>query len=287
MEDIVYLNGSLMPISQARLSPQDYGVAYGYGLFETMRAYSGHIFRLENHLGRLSRSAKFLGMELANTARLAEGLRATLEANSLSDARVRLTVSGGEGETLPDLVVSPSPTVLITARGYTPLSSQVYHQGFKAVVSCLRRNTQSPVSSMKSVSYLDSLLARREAKLAGADEAIMLNEQGFLAEGSTSNIFVVCGNTLMTPSEDSGILPGVTREVVLELAPAVGLKTMVRRLALPELSQADEAFFTNSVVEIMPLTRLGGERIGTGTAGKMTQLLIQAYRALVDEAVRG
>jgi len=282
VEEIVYLNGSLLPLSQARLSPLDYGFLYGYGLFETMRAYSGRIFRLEKHLARLSRSAKLLGIDLkSDIPDLEKALYNTLQANNLSNARIRLTLSGGEGEPVPDLLPQ-NPTVIIVARRYTPYPPQVYQQGFKAIVSRIRRNTQSPASVIKSLNYLDNLLARRETKLAGADEAILLNEQGFLAEGSMSNIFLVSDNTLLTPSEDSGILPGITREVILELAPSMDMKTIERKITLKELLQADEAFFTNSLIEIMPLTQVNGQNIGSGRAGTVTQRLIAAYKELVE-----
>ncbi|MBM4462836.1 MAG: hypothetical protein FJ012_05810 [Chloroflexi bacterium] len=283
VEEIVYLNGSLMPQSQARLPPLDYGMLYGYGLFETMRSYSGHIFRLEKHVERLRGSAKFLGIDLSNIPDLEKALYSTLQANNLSDARIRLTVSGGEGETIPDLLVSQQPTVLIVTRSYTPYSDKVYQEGFKAIVSRFRRNTQSPTSAMKSLSYLDSLLARREAKLSGVDEALLLNEKNFLAEGSISNVFLVSGDVLSTPSEDSGILLGVTREVVLELASSLGIKTTVKTIPLEELYQADEAFLTNSLIEIMPLTRVSGRRVGSGRTGEMTRQLTHAYKALVHE----
>jgi branched-chain amino acid aminotransferase len=282
VEEIVYLNGSLLPLSQARLSPLDYGLLYGYGLFETMRAYSGRIFRLEKHLARLFRSAKLLGIDLESIPDLEKAIYNILQANNLSSARIRLTLSGGEGEPVPDLFIQ-APTVLIVARSYTPYSRQVYEQGFKAIVSRIRRNTQSPASVIKSLNYLDNLLARQEAKLVSADEAILLNEQGFLAEGSMSNIFLVSDNALLTPSEDSGILPGITREVTLELAPSLDIKTMERKIALKELLQADEAFFTNSLIEIMPLTQVDGQNIGSGRAGAVTQRLIAAYEELVDE----
>jgi branched-subunit amino acid aminotransferase/4-amino-4-deoxychorismate lyase len=136
---------------------------------------------------------------------------------------------------------------------------------------------------LKSLNYLDSLLARREAKAAGADEAIVLNEEGFLAEGSMSNIFLVSGNTLHTPSEDSGTLPGITREVVLELALSLGMEAIKRKIALEELLQADEAFFTSSLIEIMPLTHVDEQSIGSGRAGMVTQKLMAAYKRLVEQ----
>ena len=282
MEEIVYLNGSLVPLSQAKLSPLDWGFLYGYGLFETMRAYSGHIFHLEKHLARFSRSAKLLGIDPESAANLEKALYDTLRANNLFDARIRLTLSGGEGEPVPDPLASRSPTLLIIARSYIPYPRQVYEQGFKAIVSNIRRNTLSPASVMKSLNYLDNLLARLEAKLEGADEAILLNEQGFLAEGSTSNIFLISDNTLLTPSRDSGILPGITREVVLELAPSLGLEAVEREIASEELLKADEAFLTNSLIEIMPLTQVSGQNIGSGKAGVKSQRLIDAYKEMVE-----
>jgi branched-chain amino acid aminotransferase group I len=284
MEEIVYLNGSLMSRSQARLSPFDYGFLYGYGLFETMRAYSGHIFLLEQHLDRLSRSAQLLGLNLElETSTIKKALYDTLQANNLKDARLRLTLSGGEGEIIPDLSSCKSPTLLIVARSYTPYPCHVYQKGFKTIVSSTRRNSRSWLSKMKSLNYLDNLLAQREARLAGADEAILLEDQGFLTEGSTSNIFLVSQGNLLTPSEDSGILPGITRKMVLDLAPSLGIKAIERRITLEELLRADEAFFTNSLIEIMPLTWVAEQAIGSERVGEVTQSLIETYRELVKK----
>ncbi|MFC1925594.1 aminotransferase class IV [Chloroflexota bacterium] len=281
MEEIVCLNGSLMPLSMAKLSPLEWGFLYGYGLFETMRAYNGRIFLPEKHLARLSSSAQFLGIDLEDNAVLEKALYDTLQANSLSDARLRLTISGGEGEPVPDPLAHRSPTLLIMARGYIPYPPHIYEQGFQAIVSQIRRNTRSPAAAMKSLNYLDNLLAQRAAKLVGADQAILLNEQGYLAEGSTSNIFSISGNTLLTPNEDSGILPGITRGAVLELAPTLGMEVEERKISLDELLQADEAFFTNSLMEIMPLTQVSGQTIGSGRPGTGTQQLMTAYKELV------
>jgi len=281
MEEIVYLNGSLVPLSQARLSPFDWGFIYGYGLFETMRAYSGRIFRLEKHLARLTRSAEFLGITSESIQTLEKALYDTLQANNLSDARIRLTLSGGVGEPAPDPLAPRTPTLFIIARNYTPYPDYVYQRGFKAIVSDIRRYTQSRASATKSLNYMDSLLARREAKLAGADEAIMLNEQGFLAEGSTSNIFLISDNTLLTPSQDSGILPGITREVVLEIAASSNIQAVERKISPEELLQAKEAFLTNSLLEIMPLTQVSEQNIGSGKASAITQQLMDAYKELV------
>lgn len=281
MEDIVFLNGCLTPLSQARLSPLDYGFLYGYGLFETMRAYSGHVFRLKAHLARLHRAAQALGMSLDITTDLSKAICDTLRANHLTNARIRLTLSGGPGDPVPDVTTCREPTVLITAREYVPYPDTAYRQGFKVIVSSARRNTRSPASVLKSLSYLDNLLARREARSAGAHEAILLNEQGFLAEGSTSNVFLVSGNTLFTPGEDCGILPGVTRAVVLELAGSAKIEAVQKKISLEEFAAADEAFCTNSLIEIMPITGIGEKAIRSGVPGALTEKLIAAYRRLV------
>jgi branched-chain amino acid aminotransferase group I len=275
-----------MPGSQANLSPNDWGFLYGYGLFETMRAYSGRLFRLEQHLARLFHSSQLLGLNFPlenRSSLLEEALYETLRANDLKDARLRLTISGGEGEMSPHLSPCQALTVLITAQSYTPYPSQVYERGFKAITSRIRRNSRSPTSQMKSTSYLDSLLARRKAEAVGTNEAIFLNEQGFLAEGSMSNIFLISGGVVLTPDKDSGILPGITRQAVLELALSLGLKVIERRITLEELLRADEAFFTNSLIEIMPLSQVDGQNIGSGEAGTITKKLAQAYSDLVRE----
>ena len=290
MAEIVYLNGKLVPRSEARLSPFDRGFLYGYGLFETMRAYNGHIFRLDSHLTRLRCSAESIGLTHNDLTteegkqRLKAACAATLEANELGDARVRLTVSAGEDNMMADAYASPMPTVLITARHLDPLPPEKYRTGFRAALSFLRRNSQSPLSRLKSTCYLENILARDTARASGYDEAIFLNEQGNLAEGSTTNIFLVNNGELITPSFESGILPGITREVVLEIARAASIKACERCVEASELADADEAFATNSIVEIMPVTRFEGKAVGAGKPGQLTKELMTAYGKLVGEA---
>ncbi len=283
MEEIVYLDGSFLPRSAAKISPFDHGFLYGYGLFETMRAYNGHIPFLDRHLARLERSAQLLGLasKLAGY-NLERGCRETLRVNGLRDARLRLTVSGGEGEMVPDPSTCRRSTVLIVAQSYTPPPPQTYKKGFRAVVAALRRNSQSPLSRIKSTNYLESLLAKVEAKAAGADEAIFLNDRGFLAEASTSNIFLVVGGVLLTPPLMSGILPGITRQAVLELAPYQGITVKEQEVKLKDLFEAEEAFLTNSLLELMPLTEVEERPIGRRKPGTVTRRLMTAYKQLVE-----
>jgi branched-chain amino acid aminotransferase len=284
MEQLIYLNGTLLPRGQAAISPFDHGFLYGYSLFETMRAYSGYIFRLQHHLDRLTRSASLLSLPLDNLD-LEKACYDTLKANNLNDARIRLTVSIGEGESAPDPPPHPKPTVLISASDYTPSSPETYRSGFKAIVSSIRQNSQSPLSRLKSANYLNNLLARKEARAAGANEALLLNERGSLCEGSTSNVFLVKGHTIITPNEESGCLPGVTRQAAIELASQTGLSVAQREVQLEELLQADEAFITNSLLELMPLREVDDKNIGgqskKGGKGEVTGKLMTAYRELV------
>ena len=280
MSELVHLNGSLVPRSDARIAALDYGFLYGYGLFETMRAYGGRVFRLDRHLDRLGRSAERLGIAVETPA-LENAVVETIRANGLSDARLRLTVSAGEGGTVPDPGTCEEPTVLVVAGHYQPLPDGVYQRGFRAVVSSIRRNSQSPLTGMKSLNFLESMLARREARVAGADEALLLNERGLLAEASMSNVFLVSDGALRTPGLSCGVLPGITREVVLELAKKNGIDTAECELTLDELRQAEEAFLTNSVMEVMPLTGVHGKPVGSGNPGPVTERVMAGYREMV------
>lgn len=280
MSEIVYLNGSLIPRSQAGISVLDYGFLYGFGLFETMRAYEGQVFRLDSHLNRLVRSAKILGLPIGVTD-LEDAVMATIQANQLGDARIRITVSIGEGSMVPDPSTCKQPTVLILAGDYHPYLEQIYQKGFRAVVSSIRRNSGSPLSRLKSANYLENMLAKQEARAAGVDEALCLNEKGLLAEASMSNIFLVDDGVLRTPGEESGILPGVTRGVVLELASRLGISTLEHDVRLDEIAEAQEAFLTNSLIEIMPLTEIAGRHVGSGRPGPVTQRLMADYKKLV------
>ncbi len=280
MADLVHLNGSLLPSAEARIAALDYGFLYGYGLFETMRAYAGRVFRLDRHLDRLARSAETLEITV-DTAALRNAITVTIAANHLGDARVRLTVSAGEGASVPDPASCARPTVLVVAGEYRPLSEDAYRRGYRAVTASLRRNHRSPLAMIKSLNFAENLLARREASRAGVDEAVLLNDRDRVAEASMSNLFVVSGDVLRTPPPDSGLLAGVTREAVLELAQRLGIVAVEDDITLDELRQAGEAFLTNSVIEVMPLTGLDGQIIGDGTAGTVTVQLRDAYRELV------
>ena len=181
MNELVYLNGSLMSRQDAKISIMDYGFLYGYGVFETMRAYHGNVFRLDRHLNRLECTVRSLGIAV-DTASLEEAVKQTIQANLLKEARIRLTVSGGEGNAVPDFNDGLQPTVLVVATPYVPNKPELYTTGFQVIISSIRRSSHSPFSQMKTLNYLDSLVSRREAVSEGAKDAILLNEKNNVVE---------------------------------------------------------------------------------------------------------
>jgi len=279
MADIVWLNGKLLPRSRAKISVYDHGFLYGYGLFETMRAYGGRVFRLQSHLDRLASSAAKLSMTLPDFD-LAKACYAALGANNLSEGRIRLTVTPGPGELSPDIATCKGGTAVVGVRPVTPPSDDKYEQGYWAAQSAYRRDSASPLAQVKSTCYVESVLARREARRIGVDEVIMLNEKGQVTEGSITNVFMVENGTLVTPSLSSGVLPGITRKIVLDLAKTMGVRSEEREVAPAELGAADEAFLTNSVLEVMPLTLFAGKPVGSGEAGPVARRLRAAYLEL-------
>jgi branched-chain amino acid aminotransferase len=282
MEEIVYLNGKLIPRSQAKISVLDYGFLFGFGLYETIRAYHGKPFRLDNHIARMRYSAERLGIAI-KPAEIRQAVKDTVKANGFADTRIRITVSIGEGTITPNLASCVEPTIAVLVTEYHPPAPEKYRNGFQVIVSSIRRNSRSPVTYMKSANTMEAMLARQEARKKGADEALFLNEKGFLTEASGSNLFIVKDGILMTPRFETGILPGVTRVAVFEVASQSGIKLKEKNVRLDELLQADEAFITNSLIEIVPVTEVGGKKIGTGKPGPITKRVSKGYKEMVKK----
>lgn len=281
---MIYFNGSFVPEEEARVSIFDRGFLYGDGLFETMRAYRGKVFRLDLHLQRLFHSAKIISLSIPKTLKeLEEAVYGTLKENNLKDAYLRLTVSRGEGERGLDLPLSPRPNIIIVAKPLSPYPKCWYEEGLRAVVVRVRREKGSRLSGIKSLNYLPNILAKVEAKEKGADEGIMLNRDGYLTEATVSNIFLISQGRLLTPSLESGALPGITRKAVIELAPTLRLEVSEREIKLSELMEAEEAFLTNSLRGVVPLTQVNGRPIGQGRPGKITRAITQAYSRAVED----
>ncbi len=280
---IIYFNGRLISADEPVISPLDHSFLYGHGLFETMRAYNGKVFRLEQHLKRLAEAADFLHWpKLPAHTKLTSAIASVLERNELKNASVRLTVSRGLGMARPDPGSCGQPAITIFA---SPLPPPLPAAGWDIVTVTLQRNLSSPLVKIKSANYLDNILAKTEAKAQGAQEALMLNTEGFVAEGSMSNLFLATKGRLITPDENSGILPGITRNCIIKLAQAAGILVEVRRVKPIELTEADEIFLTSSVMEVIPVKRLDGFPIGqnhTGS-GSITLRLAELYRELTKK----
>lgn len=287
MAEVVYINGTLVSQEEARVSIFDRGFLYGDGLFETMRSYSGQVFRLEHHLSRLFSALKILNISIPfNTPQLKKAVYYTLKANNLNEAYIRLAISRGEGSLGPNPAGCVSPNVIIIAKKFEPYPAISYEGGLKAVVVSTRQNAASPLSQMKSANFLNYILARMEATSKGVDEGILLNTEGYVAEATTSNIFIVKDRTLFTPSEGSGILPGITRQAILEISSSTGIiKAFEKKVVLDELFESQECFLTNTLMEIMPLVEIDGIPIGNGKPGPLTIKLHQAYQELVKKEV--
>lgn len=259
----VYLNGRIIPSGEACVSTGDRGLLYGDGLFETMRVLNGSAVRLEKHTERLVAGAAVLAIDVTEIADQVESIIEELcDANGLSDARVRVTITRGTAPE-PGLAIplQANPTVFATAQ---PLSAEPA-KPVKVIVSSIRRDETSPLSRVKSLNYLPGIMAMAEARRAGADDAILTNTQGMIAEGTTGNLFLVKGSTLVTPSIEQGPLPGTTRAALIELAPSLGLTVEERVVARQELAEADEAFFTSAVQLVRPIVEVDGRAVGSGS----------------------
>ena len=275
---LVWLDGALVPRTEARVSIDDLGFLYGAACFETMRAFGGVVFRLDRHLARLDAGLAALGVAAPARPALAAAIEATLEANQLREARIRLTVSAGRGNGRPDLGSADVPAVLVVAEPppEDPPPARV-------AIASVRIDEGRPLAAAKTANYLTSLLALREARAAGCDEALLLNRLGHVAEGATSNLFVVRDQVLLTPPLADGPLPGVTREAVLECAALLGQRAEERPLTLGALAGADEAFLTNSVAGIRPVASVLGRWEAPALPGPLTAALAARYAKLVHE----
>ncbi len=266
--------GRIMPAEEARVSILDRGMLYGDGLFETIRARNGICVRLERHLERLHAGADVLRFgDRLDGIDFDSMIRAVLHANGLADARVRLTVTRGESAGAGRIGMSGGlpPTIIVTA---DPLTLEPPEPA-DVIISTIRRDESSPLSRIKSLNYLPSILARIEAEEAGADDAILLNSRGMVSDGTVGNIFLVKGDSLITPSLDQGPLPGTVRAAITELAPQLGLQVTEKAVHPDELSEAGEVFFTNAIQLVRPVRSVGGRvvRVGHAVAERVREAL--------------
>lgn len=280
----VYINRRLVPAKEAVISVFDHGFLYGDGIYETMRVYDGVTFMLDEHLRRLYRSASLIGLTVPLDAdSLKTSLYDTLIANSLRSAFVRLTVSRGYGLIGLDPDLCPEPTIVIIAQEMKDYPKSFYEKGINLIIPETRRNLKEAINpQIKSLNFLNNILAKIEAKKKGAYEVIMLNVYGKLTEGTVCNVFFFKNGVLCTPSLECGILDGITRRIVIDIALRDGLKVKEDEFTKEDLYSAEEVFITSSNMEVMPVSKVDDQKYAVGN---ITKLLHKAYREEVNAYV--
>jgi branched-chain amino acid aminotransferase len=274
---IVNINGTITAIADGRVSVLDHGFLFGDSIYETFRTYSGKPFLFSRHFDRLERSAHAVFLTLPwDRVKTKDEVLKTIAAAGPGEHRVRVTITRGVGDMNPDPGSCDSPNAVIFATPFRELPASVYADGVDIVVSSFYRSRQ--LGDAKTGNLLRSVLASREAKAAGAFEAITLTEDGKISDGITSNLWLVQGNRLLTPSIDSGILEGITRAVVLNLARREGLSVHEDVFDLSEVGKSSELFLTSSTREIVPIVRVAGKPVGSGRPGPVALRLLEAYR---------
>lgn len=284
-ELLVYVDGSYYPKSQAKISVFDHGLLYGDGIFEGIRAYNGSVFKLKEHIDRLYRSAHMIMLEIPMAKeQMIQAVLETLRKNSLKDSYIRLIVTRGVG----DLGLNPKkcvkPTIIIITDTITLHKVEAKEKGVTAMLSWVKRDPVDATShEIKSLNYLNSILAKIEANIAGVDEAICLDKNGFICEGVAENLFTVKNGKLFTPPSCTGALQGITAEEVMRLARRLGYDVEEKNITPYELFNAEEAFFTGTAAEIIPVREINKRTIDSGKPGPITKKLIAEFsKAVLD-----
>lgn len=275
----IWLNGGIVDPEDARISVLDHGLLYGDGVFEGMRAYGRKVFRLDDHLRRIATASRALGLELpGGPGQLEQVVLDTARAFDRDEAYIRLIVTRGQGELGVDPTTCENPNLICIAAGIRLFPPQKLEQGLDLVTSSLRRPAADALDPrIKSLNYLNSVLAKREAKLRGADEALILNAQGLVAEASVANVFIVRDGVLISPPVTDGALEGITRASLFEIASELGIATQERSLGRFDLFGADEVFLSGSGARIVPIARLDGETIGEPGQRPVMKRLMEAF----------
>jgi branched-chain amino acid aminotransferase len=285
MSPKVYISGKLYDKADAKISVFDHGLLYGDGVFEGIRAYSGRVFRLKQHVDRLYESAQAIHLLIPmKREQMAAAIVETLAFNKLSDAYIRAIVTRGAGSLGLDPRKTTDPQVIVITDSISLYPEELYEHGLKIITAATTRNHPNAVNPrIKSLNYLNNILAKMEGTQAGCLEALMLNHKGEVAECTGDNIFLVRRGTIHTPSVDAGILEGITRGAVIELARAAGHTVVERTMDRHDVYNADECFLTGTAAELIPVVECDGRAIGAGRPGPITRDLRQRFQALVRE----
>ena len=287
---LVYIDGEYYPKSEAKISVFDHGFLYGDGVFEGIRAYNGIVFKLKEHIDRLYSSARAIMLEIPlSKEEMIEAVLETLRKNDLRDAYIRLVITRGIGDLGLDPRKCPKPSVIIIAVPLLRLyDEEKRRQGISMIVSWTRRDPVDATShEIKSLNYLNSILAKIEANNAGVDEALILDANGYICEATGENIFIVKNGKLYTPPRTSGALPGITAGVIKRIAKNLGYEVIERNLTVTELYEADEAFLTGTGAEIMPIREVNKRKIGEGKMGPITEKILEEFKRIVQDPNEG
>jgi branched-chain amino acid aminotransferase len=278
----VYIDGKLYDKEDAKISVYDHGLLYGDGVFEGIRSYAGKVFRLKQHLDRLWNSAKAIWLEIPMSQdAMAKAIQDTLATNGILDGYIRLVVTRGVGTLGLDPNRCSQPQVIIITDKITLYPDELYEKGLEIVTVSTQRNHPAALNArIKSLNDLNNILAKIEGLQAGCIEALMLNHKGEVAECTGDNIFLVRGGKLLTPPTDAGILEGITREAVMELARDAGIEVREIPLTKHDVFIADECFLTGTAAEVVPVVKVDSRKIGDGTPGSITRDLMERFRKL-------
>lgn len=279
----IYIDGVFYPRDEAKISVFEHGFLYGDGVFEGIRAYSGRIFRLSEHLDRLYDSAKTIDLKVPITKEeMTAAIIETCKKNNLTDAYIRPIVTRGIGDLGLDPRKCPKPSVIIIAIEWGAMYGDLYEKGLKAVSVSVRRNPAEALPpNVKSLNYLNNILAKIEANYKGGDEAIFFDTNGYLSEGSGDNIFVIKNGSIITPPTLNN-LRGITRMVAIELASELGISVCERNMGYFDLYSADEVFVTGTAAEVAPITLIDGRVIGSGKPGAVTRQVMEKFKVVVQ-----
>src|SRR5712664_3171137 len=281
----IYVDGKFYAEGEAKVSVFDHGLLYGDGIFEGIRFYNGRVFRLEEHLHRLWDSARSICLEIPMTMRnMTEAVLETIRQNHLRDGYIRLLVTRGIGNLGLNPTQCKSPSVIIIAATIALYHEDFYRKGLTIVTCATRRSSPAALNpAVKSLNYLNNVMARVEANLAGADEALMLNDAGNVAECTADNVFIVKHGQIFTPPVSAGALRGITRSVVFEIAAELGVKVREADITRHDVFVADECFLTGTAAEIVPVVKADGRSIGNGKPGSITERIIARFRQVTRE----
>ncbi len=285
MEQLIYIDGKFYPKGGAKISVYDHGLLYGDGVFEGIRCYNGTVFRLKQHIDRLYHSARSINLDIhIPRAEMTEIVCETLRKNKLKDAYIRLIVTRGVGDLGLDPRKCPKPTVICIAQSFAPLYGDMYDKGIRVVTVGTRRVSWDALDvKAKTLNYLNNIMGKIQANLAGCDEGLMLNYLGHVCEGTGDNFFVVREGKLHTPPTEAGVLIGITRGAIIEIAKKLGIQVHEKDMTLFDVYTAEEAFMTGTAAEVIPIVEIDSRKIGDGKPGEITKRLMAEFRRIREK----